>query len=554
MRMILILSLFFMVLACQEPEAVKSPVEVEQWVTHEITLYAKDTFANPYTDVDLYAEFVNSKGDTLIRPGFWYGDNIWKVRFAPPESDMAYSWKTFTDVGAKGLDDQQGKIQSSPYTGENELLKKGFLTVSAGNRNLVHSDGSPFLLIADTPWALPFRGTKATVNQYAEDRQSKGYNAALLMSLQPDRLAEGPDSREVDYGFGKAFSDFQQGHMNEMNPGYFMTLDTLINILHEHEIVPVLQPVFQGFGWKGKDAWGRSAVPEEYIRYTKYLLARYGSIPVMYLVSADGNGKEKGIKESGEMLEELDCYNQPTGLHYSPSDDYVPDWFQGDSDDFYLHMNKSYQAEPWLDFQWCQTGHGGEHLLHKVEKMYHNQPTKAVANGETTYERIGSPDKATGWWQGHEAWLQLMSGGTMGVVYGAAGLWNWKIRSEEPGFEDWSTTNSSAMEAIKFEGSMYPGLLGKGLEGYDFVDMKIGHQFTDGKKMLFKEDIFYVSYLPEGGEITINNLEPGLPVRFYDPKSGEFVESGSVASEEQRFAAPSDDPWVLLIGERNSEV
>ena len=534
-------------ISCQSE---KPAVSVAQWTTHEITLESAQTFDNPYTDVDLYARFVSSQGDTLLRPGFWYEGSKWKVRFAPPAANETYTWETYTSAEVKGLSGQQGKISSVAYTGNNELLKKGFLTMSPGKRNVVHQDGSPFLVIGDTPWALPFRGTQKTVTAYAQNRQSKGYNAALLMSIQPDRLAEGPDSRVEDYGFGKAFFDLKDKHVNRMNPAYFQTLDTLIGILHDHEIVPVLQPIFQGFGWKGQDAFGRSTQPEEYVRYTKYLLARYGAMPVIYLISADGMGKEPGMKETGEMLARWDCYDQPRGIHYSPADDYVPEWHNGNPDDYYRHLNKSYQEEPWLDFQWCQTGHGGEHLTHKVERMYYNEPTKAVANGEPTYERIGDPNKATGWWQGEEAWSQLMSGGTMGVVYGAAAVWNWKLSTGEPGFEAWSTTDASVLEAIEFEGSKYPGLLGKGLNGYDVADMQLGHQLTNGHKMVFKQDRFYASYLPEGGEITVRQLKPGLPVRFYNPKQGDFVEAGDVNKEEQSFTAPDDSPWVLLIGER----
>ncbi|WP_373523666.1 DUF4038 domain-containing protein [Aquiflexum sp.] len=532
---------------CQQSDTL---TEVEQWTTYEITLKSEVQLGNPYMDVDVYATFISSSGDTLVRPGFWYEDNTWKIRFAPPAANETYRWETFTNNPSPGLSGKKGQITSIQYSGNNQLLKKGFLTMSPGKRNVVHQDGSPFLMIGDTPWALPFRGTVETVNQYAEDRRSKGYNTALLMSIQPDRLAEGPDSRLEDYGFGKAFYDLKDKHITQMNPAYFQTLDTLVGILFEHEIVPVFQPVFQGFGWKGQDAFGRSTVPEEYIRYTKYVLARYGSIPAMYLVSADGMGKEPGIKESGEMLAQWDCYEQPRGIHYSPADDYVPDWHQGNTEDYFKHRNMSYQAEPWLNFQWCQTGHGGQHLLEKVEKMYHNKPTKAVANGEPTYERIGDPNNSTGWWQGDEAWSQIMSGGTMGVVYGAAGVWNWKLRTEEPGFPDWSTTNASAVEAIKFEGSKYPGLLGKAFKGYDIVDMELGEELSNGHKMLFKQDKFYASYLPEGGEITIRNLKKGLPIRFYDPKVGTFTESGKVEAEEQSFVAPDNGPWVIMIGEK----
>ena len=60
--------------------------------------------------------------------------------------------------------------------------------------------------------------------------------------------------------------------------------------------------------------------------------------------------------------------------------------------------------------------------------MWEKQPAKAIANGEPTYENIGAPGRAAGWWQGHEAWNNLTAGGTMGVVYGAGSLWQWRQR------------------------------------------------------------------------------------------------------------------------------
>jgi len=546
---LLLLALLFMVgLSCTGKDAVPTIAKGE---IYEITLKSEKSYDNPYTDLDLYAVFVDKEGVKIRRPAFWDGENTWKIRFTATSSNQMYKWETFcSDQEDKGLHAAKGIVKSISYSGKNGLVIKGFLGMSSGKRNVVHKDGSAFLMVADTPWALPFRGTKESVKKYAQDRQEKGFNAALLMTVQPDQGADGPDNRYDDGAFGRGFLDLKDGQLNQLNPAYFQFLDSLLDILHAHEIVPVLQPVFQGFGWKGKNALGRNAVPEEYVRYTKYLLARYGAMPVMYLVSADGNGIEPGIRESGRMLEEWDAYQQPRGIHYSPADDYVPSWFTGESEDFFLHHNRSYQEDSWLDFQWCQTGHGGEHLLDKVSKMYHNQPTKAAANGEPTYERIGDPEKATGWWQGHEAWSQWMSGGTMGVVYGAAGLWNWKLRTEEPGFDAWSTTNAAAVEAINFEGSKYPGLLGKALRGYDLTDLELGENNGNGNLTVNKKDTFYAAYLPKGGNIAISGLKIGLPIEFFNPVSGESRREGKTDSTKKEFQMPNGEPWVILIGER----
>jgi hypothetical protein len=250
------------------------------------------------------------------------------------------------------------------------FYQRGFWRMSPGRRSLVHADGTAALLVADTAWALPWRATEEQCRVYAADRQAKGFNAALLMSVQPDMHARGPRDRTTDEGFAVGFDDLARGHLNALTPAYVQYLDRLITILVEHEIVPVLQPVFQGFGWKGLSVAGTVAPPAEYARYCRYLVARYGARPAMYLVGADGSGEEP------------------------------------------------------------QASAGGEE---RVADMWRNTPAKGVANDEPTYEQTGRVGKATGWWQGHEAWCNLCAGGAMGVVYGAASLWQWWLHRDEHG-------------------------------------------------------------------------------------------------------------------------
>lgn len=544
-RIFLLASLVFL-LHCAEPEPL---TEVPQWTTHEIILTSTNTYENPYTDVQVLGIFKNAAGDSLIRPGFWDGDNTWKIRFSPPDSDQIWSWQSVASKSDdSGLNGQLGKIRSIAYQGDNHLIQHGLLRMSPGKRSVVHADGAPFLLVGDTPWALPFRATQAHATEYARDRQAKGFNAALLMTVQPDMEAEGPDARDTPLGFAKGFADLSEGHINQLNPAYFQMLDSLTGILLDHEIVPVYQPVFHGFGWKGKKVLGNYIDPAEYVRYCRYLLARYGSQPACWLLAGDNGGRDPGVKESGEMMEQLDTYQQPTGLHYNPCDDYIAEWAVDNPLKHCEHYNKRFQAEPWLDFQWAQTGHSDEHLYHKVERMYENVPIKASANGEPTYEGMNDGKNGLGWWQGEEAWMQFLSGGTMGVVYGAGGLWQWKVTADEQGWTAWAGQAMSWREAMKQEGSRYVGFVSKALGGYPTTDLKKRPDLSD-QPLLAHAGRFYVAYLNEGGKISISGVPAGLPLRWFDPKNGTF-EAEMTTDGNESFEAPNGNPWVLLIGER----
>jgi hypothetical protein len=527
---------------------------VPQYTTHEISLSASSDYKNPYVDVEVWAEFVNGKNDTLKRPAFWDGGETWKVRFAPTDINGTWYWQSYcSNENDKGLHGKTGSLISTPNvrsivpmldSKSNALIKNGPLKMSKGGRSVIHLSGKSFLVVGDTPWAIPFRATKEQVETYAKDRQEKGFNSALMMTLQPDTKAEGPNERNTEKGFKRAFNDLSDGHINQINVDYFQYYDGIVQTLLAHEIVPVFQPVFHGYGWKGLEVLGRTIEPEEYVRYCKYLLARYGSGPAFWLLGGDHNGKDPGVMESGEMMQEWDCYAQPTGIHYNPCDDYLAPWANGVREHCF-HYNKTFQEKEWLDFQWAQSGHDGKHLYHKVERMYDNLPTKAVANGEPTYEGMNDGKNGLGWWQGEEAWMQLMHGGTMGVVYGAATLWQWKISPTEEGWPKWTDQPTSWQEAMQMKGSTYVGLVGKILEGIDMTDLEKRWDLAQGKPLLAKEGRLYISYLNKGGEISIKGVPDDLNYSWVDPRTGESKQYSKVNGE--LFRAPDENPWVLLI-------
>ncbi len=227
-------------------------MHVYPWREAEITLTAERDYPNPYTDVDVWADFTHDSGVTLRRPAFWDGERTWRIRFASPLAEGRWTWRSAATLEDPGLVGQTGELvcAAGPDT-QNRFYRHGFWRMSPGGRNVVHADGRATVVAGDTAWGLPWRATEEQCRIYAADRQAKGFNAALLMTVQPDMHARGPRDRSADEGFDVGFEDLPDGHINQLNPAYFQYLDKLLGILVEHEIVPVLQPVFMGFGWKG---------------------------------------------------------------------------------------------------------------------------------------------------------------------------------------------------------------------------------------------------------------------------------------------------------------
>lgn len=508
-----------------------------RWREIEITLTADAVPESPYTTVEAWAIFRHESGKEIRRPAFWDGGSTWRVRFASPGLTGRWQWQSYCESGATGLHGQTGQLEVIPAPDEesNRFWKHGFWRMSPEGRNLLHANGRPAVLCGDTAWALPWRATPEQVREYARHRQAQGFNTALFMTIQPDRGAEGPTVRTEPHGFARAFADLPQGHINELLPGYFQELDILVRILTDHGIAPAYCPVFHGYGWKGLNVAGPDIPPMEYARFCRYLVARYGALPAIWLIQGDSHGEYEQLDVAGWEVEAWDAYGQPTGLHYGPD-----------------ALNRSWQDREWLDFQWCQTGHNGNHVPERVADMWRNEPPKGVANGEPSYENHGQLGKAAGWWQGHEAWSNLCAGGTMGVVYGCGSVWNWR-QSRDEDIPSWTVApGASWHEAIHFEGSYYVGQLNKILEGLPMTDAAPDWTVTFKPRGLVRDGVFCLLYLEDGGDFPIIERQAHRIPRTYrivDPRDGSITRKGEWTPDNRQLEVESGAPRVVLFFE-----
>ena len=110
----------------------------------EITLESSRAYDNPYREIELDLQLTDPAGQEKIIPGYWDGDDRWKVRLSCPNAGK-YTFRTIcSDQDNDGLGGKTGSISIKPYDGPNPLLKHGALKIG-GTKNIVHADGTPFL-------------------------------------------------------------------------------------------------------------------------------------------------------------------------------------------------------------------------------------------------------------------------------------------------------------------------------------------------------------------------------------------------------------------------
>ena len=59
-------------------------LEAETWICNEITFESEKAYSDPFNDVDVDL-YLYGNGKKYTIPGFWYGGNVWKIRFVCPE-------------------------------------------------------------------------------------------------------------------------------------------------------------------------------------------------------------------------------------------------------------------------------------------------------------------------------------------------------------------------------------------------------------------------------------------------------------------------------------
>jgi hypothetical protein len=66
-----------------------NPTTVAYRTVGEWTLHSRYPYANPFTDVTVDATFTSPSGQMFTVPGFYDGDQTWRVRFNPNEAGVS---------------------------------------------------------------------------------------------------------------------------------------------------------------------------------------------------------------------------------------------------------------------------------------------------------------------------------------------------------------------------------------------------------------------------------------------------------------------------------
>ena len=133
---------------------------IKAWEVFEITLKSIAQTQNPYVEFlktgdqpYLTAIFTctdgRSQGKIIKVPGFWDGNNTWKIRFTPPAEG---NWSYETVSQDRKMNRIKGRLIVSGWSEEEKNInpvRRGFMVVNGSEirkgRYFTYSDGTPVL-------------------------------------------------------------------------------------------------------------------------------------------------------------------------------------------------------------------------------------------------------------------------------------------------------------------------------------------------------------------------------------------------------------------------
>jgi hypothetical protein len=272
---------------------------VSQYREHEIVLRTSGQHANPYTGVSLSATFTGPTKTVRVN-GFWDGGELFKLRMLPTEVGV---WQWRTTSSDPELNNLAGSFvcQASP--------NRGYVRVSPSLPYTFEwaGDGTPFFLMGDTIWHMYYnmRFFDGSFQSLIDARAGQKFNYAH--GVVHDFLASegGPIYREQDH-------DRRMFDTDTLNPAYFHVIDRKIDYMNAKGMVAGLV-----FSW-GNEGYQEYETPEQYARFIRYLVARYGSKNVFWIIVGEfEEADEPRSRWRGYMraVRDNDPYGHPVSLH-----------------------------------------------------------------------------------------------------------------------------------------------------------------------------------------------------------------------------------------------
>ena len=530
----------------------------------EVELTGTKSYANPFLDVTVAAEFTGPSGRKVTAHGFHDGSNVWRVRFAPDETGAWNYVTTASDTNNAGLHQRTGSLTCAASA------HRGFIRIHPDNPYaFAYTDGTAFFPMGDTCYGLfdDSHITPALRREYLETRRRQRFNF-VRMTMGHSEARAAKDPAFWAWGGTPAKPD-----LDRFNPTFFRGLDELFRDLQARGMnVELILFNFYRRPFTDTKLW----TPVHERAWLRYVLARYAAFRNVFLWTLaneyethpegtyrlDRPGDVEWAQATARLVKEFDPYRHLVTVHpvisattrgSQPGDPFDPPWRigpffgQGEAMDVLSQQTgQSGERVRWDEQRACWTG---EDPLLVASLRADRQFQKPVLNTENGYEYF--PGQPTYRKQVHHtdkvrrsSWRIVCAGGYFAAGFqgtvGQSDIWN---RIDAPNRYSFAVQDAGAAPQL--------GMLYDFFAALPFWRMQPFEGVSDGEAVALAEPgKVYVLYLPHGGKVTVDltAAKGTLSGHWFNPRDGTAGEPFEVAhGRSDEFQAPTTADWVLRL-------
>ena len=517
--------------------------DAQTWVMTELRFESSTDYASGGSDeVMMDVAFTHRKtGQTLVRPAFWDGDNVFLVRFAPTRKGK-WTW-TSNCPQDTALDGLKGSFKCREYDGELPVYQHGFVRVEPGKKYMTYADGTPFFYLGDTHWGM-----------YTEEFDSPGPHAgdtgagSHFKYLVDRRVAQGftvyqsePISSPFNLTDGKVDAEDIEG---------FRLADKYYQYISDAGLVHANGEFFFVSSMR-RELWHDDTALRN---LSRYWVARFGAFPVLWTLAQEMDNTFYGI---------FDAADNPawhTSVTGSGTGDEKRD--AGGASVFASEEVAARTGHNWWAAQWSPSLTGP--VSPDIVLDYWGTSRPAI-NYEGRYCGLWTKDFGSR----AQGWISFLSG-FFGYGYGAIDIWLYQGRYDieketfdgvehvtpEDKLRPWS-------ESIEYPSAIQMGYLRSFMESFDWwnlVPVLPGDKAfrADAKAYVYARTpethvLYFFSKETATGEITDIQEGKSLQLTWFNPRSGEKSDPIKITvSEEGRLILPErpdTEDWVLQVSE-----
>jgi len=552
-----------------------SRTEVRQYHLYEkveITLAAHNTYANPYTDVDVWVELKGSGFDKRCY-GFWDGDSIWRVRLLATNPGI-WTWSSGSNQKDSGLNGKKGTFRAIRWTEaekQENPLRRGMIRPTTNGHAFEYADSTPMFWLADTWWSCMTRryywyeddrertvgSPEAGFKDYVRYRKAQGYNGCMVIAAFPNwtetKSSWGGGDWQDEAGNRAFFGEGETPDLNWLNPDYFQSMDKKVDYLNANGFIPFIETTRRDISsyWKSRFGW-----PESYARYIRYICFRYqGNIIInspIHLDAMELTGDE--WNQAANII--IDRYDWAPFEHQASANP------PGATLDVFGHTDRA----KWLTFH--SVGNERDHsMFPDITRMFKLDNPVPCLNNEPYYDGLKWGNDAdlgsdlAAYYSRVALYGSVLSGALAGHVYGADHVWDGDDEMPEA-FVIQSARHMQHIYKFLFsEGKRYQELVPERelLDPHETPneDNNMGWAYclrTEAKD-------FFLLYFEKGctkAELTSTIPEGTYKARWFDPGTGSWIgsEDGTIKADAAGHidlpALPgnlpvSDKDWALKL-------